>query len=82
MDVPTRSSYDGGCHSTRTPGRRKRHRGTAQSCFVPEPGTGRRIILGVVFSACRSFFCGTLKIIYDVVLLLSFRHIKPPEESV
>jgi hypothetical protein len=25
--------------------------------------------------------CGVLKIVYDVALLLSFRHIKPPEEK-
>jgi hypothetical protein len=24
--------------------------------------------------------CGVLKIVYDVALLFSFRHIKPPEE--
>jgi len=24
--------------------------------------------------------CGVLKIVYDVALLYSFRHIKPPEE--
>jgi hypothetical protein len=24
--------------------------------------------------------CGVLKIVYDVALLVSFRHIKPPEE--
>ena len=24
--------------------------------------------------------CGTLKIAYDIALLLTFRHIKPPEE--
>jgi hypothetical protein len=25
--------------------------------------------------------CGTLKIAYDLALLFSFRHIKPPEEK-
>jgi len=25
--------------------------------------------------------CGTLKIAYDLALLFSFRHIKPPEEA-
>jgi hypothetical protein len=25
--------------------------------------------------------CGTLKIVYDLALLFSFRHIKPPEEG-
>jgi hypothetical protein len=25
--------------------------------------------------------CGALKIVYDVAPLLSFRHIKPPEEG-
>jgi hypothetical protein len=25
--------------------------------------------------------CGTLKIVYDVLLLMQFRHVKPPEEQ-
>jgi len=25
--------------------------------------------------------CGTIKIVYDVALLFTFRHVKPPEES-
>jgi hypothetical protein len=25
--------------------------------------------------------CGVLKIVYDLALLVSFRHVKPPEEK-
>jgi hypothetical protein len=25
--------------------------------------------------------CGTLKIVYDLLLLMQFRHVKPPEEQ-
>jgi hypothetical protein len=34
------------------------------------------------FLALPLILCGTLKIIYDIALLFSFRHIKPPEENV
>jgi hypothetical protein len=32
------------------------------------------------FSGWPLVVCGALKIVYDVALLLSFRHIRPPEE--
>jgi len=28
----------------------------------------------------RAVICGCLKIVYDLALLFSFRHLKPPEE--
>jgi hypothetical protein len=34
------------------------------------------------FLALPLILCGALKIAYDVALLFSFRHVKPPEESV
>jgi hypothetical protein len=33
------------------------------------------------FSGLPLVICGCLKILYDVSLLYSFRHIKPPEEQ-
>jgi hypothetical protein len=33
------------------------------------------------FLALPLILCGVLKIAYDVALLFSFRHVKPPEES-
>ena len=38
------------------------------------------LLLGTPFSGLPLVFCGALKIVYDVALLVSFRHIKPPEE--
>jgi hypothetical protein len=37
-------------------------------------------LLSASFLALPLVICGALKIVYDVSLLYSFRHIKPPEE--
>jgi hypothetical protein len=39
------------------------------------------LLLATSFSGLPFVVCGALKIAYDVALLLSFRHIKPPEEA-
>jgi hypothetical protein len=39
------------------------------------------VLLATSFSGLPLVICGCLKIIYDVSLLVSFRHIKPPEEK-
>jgi hypothetical protein len=39
------------------------------------------ILLSTPFSGLPLVLCGALKIIYDLSLLWSFRHIKPPEEQ-
>jgi hypothetical protein len=33
------------------------------------------------YQAWPLLICGTLKIVYDLLLLRQFRHIKPPEEG-
>jgi hypothetical protein len=38
------------------------------------------VLLTTTFSGLPLILCGTLKIAYDLALLFSFRHIKPPEE--
>jgi hypothetical protein len=38
------------------------------------------VLLATPFSGLPFVICGALKILYDVALLVSFRHIKPPEE--
>ena len=38
------------------------------------------ILLATSFSGLPLVICGGLKIVYDLALLWSFRHIKPPEE--
>jgi hypothetical protein len=37
-------------------------------------------LLTTSFTALPLVLCGVLKIVYDLALLFSFRHIKPPEE--
>jgi hypothetical protein len=39
------------------------------------------LLLTTAFTGLPLILCGTLKIAYDVALLFSFRHIKPPEEQ-
>ena len=39
------------------------------------------VLLATPFAGLPLIVCGVLKIVYDVALLYSFRHIKPPEEQ-
>jgi hypothetical protein len=38
------------------------------------------VLLATPFSGLPLVICGVLKIAYDLALLVSFRHIRPPEE--
>ena len=80
MDVPTRTSY---VMAVVTPAER-----TAAASVTAVPRslassispamTG--VLLTTAFSGLPLILCGVLKIVYDLALLYSFRHIKPPEE--
>jgi MFS family permease len=80
MDVPTRTSY---VMAVVTPAER-----TAAASVTAVPRslaaslspalTG--VLLATPFSGLPLVICGSLKIVYDLALLISFRHIKPPEE--
>jgi MFS family permease len=81
MDVPTRSSY---VMAVVTPPERPAAasvtavpRSLASSLSPPISG----LLLTTTFVGLPLILCGALKIFYDVVLLFSFRHIKPPEET-
>jgi MFS family permease len=81
MDVPTRTSY---VMAVVTPPERP---AAASVTAVPRslasslsPTLGG-MLLATSFSGLPLVICGTLKIIYDVALLFSFRHVKPPEEA-
>ena len=82
MDVPTRTSY---VMAVVTPPERA---SAASVTAVPRSlasavsPTFAGILLASAFPGLPLVVCGTLKIIYDLGLLFSFRHIKPPEESV
>ena len=80
MDVPTRTSY---VMAVVTPAERPAAasvtavpRSLASSISPALAGA----MLATAFSGLPLVICGCLKIVYDLSLLLSFRHIRPPEE--
>ena len=81
MDVPTRTSY---VMAVVTPEERP---AAASVAAVPRSlasaisPTIAGALLSTAFAGLPLVLCGALKIVYDVSLLLSFRHLKPPEES-
>jgi hypothetical protein len=81
MDVPTRTSY---VMAVVTPA----ERATAASVTAVPRSLASAVsptiagaLLSTAFPGLPLLACGALKIIYDVALLVSFRHIKAPEES-
>jgi MFS family permease len=81
MDVPTRTSY---VMAVVTPAERA---AAASVTAVPRTLTSSispalsGVMLASSFSGLPLVACGVLKIVYDVILLVSFRHIRPPEED-
>jgi MFS family permease len=81
MDVPTRTSY---VMAVVTPAER-----TAAASVTAVPRSLASSIspalsgalLATSFTGLPLVICGVLKIVYDLALLFSFRHIKPPEEK-
>jgi MFS family permease len=81
MDVPTRTSY---VMSVVTPEEQ-----AAAASFTAVPRTLASsispafagVLLASSFAGWPLVICGVLKIGYDLALLYSFRHIKPPEET-
>jgi hypothetical protein len=81
MDVPTRTSY---VMAVVTPAERAAAasvtavpRSLASSISPALSGA----LLTTTFAGLPLVICGALKIVYDLLLLYSFRHIKPPEEQ-
>jgi MFS family permease len=81
MDVPTRTSY---VMAVVTPAERA---AAASVTAVPRSLAAAvspalaGALLSTSFAGLPLVICGVLKIAYDVALLFSFRHIKPPEET-
>jgi MFS family permease len=81
MDVPTRTSY---VMAVVTPAER-----TAAASVTAVPRSLASsispafagMLLTLPFAGLPLILCGSLKIVYDLALLYSFRHIKPPEEE-
>ncbi len=82
MDVPTRSSY---VMAVVTPPERA---AAASVTSVPRglASAASPALAGALFAAglpaLPFIICGVLKILYDLLLLWMFRHVKPPEEIV
>jgi hypothetical protein len=80
MDVPTRTSY---VMAVVTPQERP---AAASVTTVPRSLASSLspalagLMLGTPYAGVPFVICGVLKIAYDAALLISFRHIKPPEE--
>jgi MFS family permease len=81
MDVPTRTSY---VMAVVTPAERP---AAASVTAVPRSLASSispaiaGVLLTTSFSGLPLMVCGALKIAYDLALLFSFRHIRPPEEQ-
>jgi MFS family permease len=81
MDVPTRTSY---VMAVVTPEERP---AAASVTAVPRSLASAvspaiaGVMLTTAFSGLPLVVCGALKIAYDLALLVSFRHVKPPEEA-
>jgi MFS family permease len=81
MDVPTRSSY---VMAVVTPAERA---AAASLTTVPRSlaAAVSPALAGALFAAsfraAPLLICGALKIAYDLLLLVEFRHLKPPEEN-
>ena len=80
MDVPTRSSY---VMAVVTPPERT---AAASVTAVPRSlaAAASPALAGALFAAGHTamplVLCGALKLLYDLLLLAAFRHIRPPEE--
>lgn len=81
MDVPTRTSY---VMAVVTPAERPAAAGVTAVPRSLASGLSPVLagaLLALPFSGLPLILCGGLKIVYDIVLLWAFRHIKPPEEQ-
>jgi MFS family permease len=81
MDVPTRTSY---VMAVVTPAERTAAAGVTavpRSLASSISPAMAGVLLATPFSGLPLIACGILKIVYDVALLYSFRHVKPPEEK-
>ena len=82
MDVPTRSSY---VMAVVAPAERA---AAASVTSVPRglASAASPALAGALFAAGHValpfVICGVMKILYDVLLLWTFRHVRPPEETV
>ena len=80
MDVPTRSSYVMAVVTEAERAAAASVTSVPRSLAAAASPALAGALLATAFSGLPLVMCGVLKIVYDVALLFSFRHIKPPEE--
>ncbi|RWM26451.1 MAG: MFS transporter, partial [Mesorhizobium sp.] len=80
MDVPTRSSYVMAVVTEAERAAAASFTSVPRSLAAAASPALAGALLAASFRAWPLLICGALKIIYDVLLLMQFRHLKPPEE--
>lgn len=80
MDVPTRSSYVMAVVTAPERAAAASFTSVPRSLASAVSPTFAGALMATSFRAWPLVICGVLKIAYDLLLLLQFRHVKPPEE--
>jgi len=80
MDVPTRSSYVMAVVTEAERAAAASFTSLPRSLAAAVSPALAGALFAASFRALPLIICGVLKIVYDVLLLLQFRHLKPPEE--
>ena len=81
MDVPSRSSYVMAVVSEAERAAAASITSVPRSLAAAASPALAGILLASSFRGWPLVICGTLKIFYDLLLLVQFRHVKPPEEQ-
>ncbi len=80
MDVPTRSSYVMAVVTEAERAAAASFTSVPRSLAAAASPTLAGALFAASFRAWPLVICGVLKIVYDLLLLMQFRHVKPPEE--
>jgi MFS family permease len=81
MDVPTRSSYVMAVVTEAERAAAASFTSVPRSLAAAASPALAGALLAATFRAWPLVICGVLKIAYDLLLLVQFRHLKPPEEQ-
>src|SRR6266545_1854142 len=81
MDVPTRSSYVMAVVTEAERAAAASFTSVPRSLAAAASPARAGALLAATFQAWPLVICGVLKITYDLLLLIQFRHLKPPEEQ-
>lgn len=81
MDVPTRSSYVMAVVSEAERAAAASFTSVPRSLAAAASPALAGLLFAASFRGWPLVICGVLKILYDMMLLAQFRHLKPPEES-